>query len=488
MQRVPTNDEGSTMTGICKTKILALHVILLLALGVKPSTAQNQYYSPWMEDPYSTRYFRHYYFLSGGEKPVHWRYICYYEPGTPSILFYDPQTHKYMGKYWEQDLKNFTFAILKPASDIADAEEQTVLRNQMPAVPRFNLIETPGAQGTAMLRPPAQDLPNDVRDAPPRFDSVWTARSIDLAFALIPAGQFWMGTDKDPEHLAKQFPLDPSGQTGHEAYDRQTPEHKVRLTKPFYMAVQEITVGQFRAFVQDSGYVTTAEQAQRDRQKVKAAAGGGFQEGDVVRSTSFNWRRVGWRPSQAEEADDHPVVNVSWDDANAFCRWLSGQEGRTFRLPTEAEWEHACRAGSRTHFTASNRSDSLATFANVADASLRQAIPQARLVTEAWDDQYPLTSPVRTFFPNAFGIYDMHGNVWEWCQEVYNHQTHKQRGELTEDPVQPEPKAGGKPPERAIRGGAWSWPAGGAMSAFRNRWPQDECHADIGFRVALDVP
>ncbi len=140
--------------------------------------------------------------------------------------------------------------------------------------------------------------------------------SLDMRLAYIPAGQFGMGSPRD--------------EPGRESQEQR---HSVELTKDFYLGVHEVTVGQFREFVVDTGYKTEAE---RDGE----GSWGITPTGKFERDAKHNWKAPGF-----DQTDDHPVVDVSWNDAKAFCDWLSKKEKRTYRLPTEAEWEYACRAG-----------------------------------------------------------------------------------------------------------------------------------------------
>ena len=150
-----------------------------------------------------------------------------------------------------------------------------------------------------------------------------------MKLVLIPAGEFLMGSpdsDKDAE-------------------DDEKPQHRVRITRPFYLGAHEVTRGQFRRFVDETGYRTEAE---------KNDAGGlGYdaQSKKLKQDRKFNWLNPGF-----EQTDEHPVVNVSWNDSVAFAEWLSRKEGRTYRLPTEAEWEYACRAGTKTQLSVRRRS------------------------------------------------------------------------------------------------------------------------------------
>ena len=126
----------------------------------------------------------------------------------------------------------------------------------------------------------------------------------------------------------------------------------MRITRPFYLGACDVTRAQLSQFVQESGYVTDAEKGD------KTAADG--KEKD-------SWRSVGF-----EQTDEHPVVNVSWNDAVAFCQWLSKKEDKTYRLPTEAEWEYACRAGTTTRYWSGDDPETLAKAGNVADAHSRR--------------------------------------------------------------------------------------------------------------------
>ena len=117
------------------------------------------------------------------------------------------------------------------------------------------------------------------------------------------------------------------------------------------------------------------------------------------------------------------MVEVSWNDATAFCAWLSKKEGKTYELPTEAEWEYACRAGTKTRFWCGDTDASLQGKMNIADASLKGKVDSEAAKNWAfvpWDDGYPFTSPVGHFKANPWGLYDMGGNVWQWCAGGYD--------------------------------------------------------------------
>jgi formylglycine-generating enzyme required for sulfatase activity len=237
-------------------------------------------------------------------------------------------------------------------------------------------------------------------------DAKEMSNSIGMKLVNIPAGKFLMGS--------------PDAEVGR--FDDESPRHEVEITRPFHVGKYEVTRGQFRRFVEDTGYQTEAERdgsgSTYDADKRVFA--------NVVKGAS--WRQPGF-----EQTDEHPVVNVSWNDTQAFCAWLSRKEGRVYRLPTEAEWEYACRAGTKSRFPGGDGLEELARAGNVADRSLKekwdyshlpnktsQKIVNAWFETVSWNDGYPFTSPVGKFQANAFGLHDMIGNVWEWCADGYD--------------------------------------------------------------------
>jgi formylglycine-generating enzyme len=169
------------------------------------------------------------------------------------------------------------------------------------------------------------------------------------------------------------------------------------------------------------------------------------------------------------------VVNLSWFDAKEFCDWLSRKEGRTYRLPTEAEWEYACRAGTRTRYSSGDDPETLATAGNVTDASAKKVFPQWRTIRA--DDGYTFTAPVGRFKPNAFGLYDMHGNALEWCADW----DWRYDVEAKQDPKGPPVGM-----VRIQRGGSWADFPDQCRSARRHGFnPMSWCISS-GFRVVAD--
>ena len=200
--------------------------------------------------------------------------------------------------------------------------------------------------------------------------SVEITNRTGMTLRLIPPGEFLMGAPEEDTIAAVE----------------EKPQHLVRLTRPFYMGTTEVTVGQFRKFVETTGYVTQAESDGQGAFGVQGRA--------QTRSPNLVWHRMD--DDRGQRDDNLPVRGVSWEDARRFCDWLSQSESRTYRLPTEAEWEYACRAGTTTYFSFGDTMDEF------------QAA--GRLGGQAG----PL-HPVAEFPPNPFGLFDMHGNLNEIC-------------------------------------------------------------------------
>jgi formylglycine-generating enzyme required for sulfatase activity len=270
-----------------------------------------------------------------------------------------------------------------------------------------------------------------------------------MALVLIPAGKFKMGSpDSDKD-----------------AFRNEKPQHEVEITRPFYLGKHEVTRGQFARFVREAPYTTEAE---KDGQ-----GGWGFNketkefEGP---KPQYTWRNAGY-----EQTDEHPVVNVTWNDAKAFCDWLSQKEGKKYRLPTEAEWEYSCRAHTTTRYHSGDDEETLVGVANVADASTKEMILfSARTIRGR--DGYAFTAPVGRFKPNAFGLLDMHGNVWEWCEDRYDDNYYK--NSPVKDPEGPD--AGSF---RVIRGGSFISTPRGCSAARRERGVPEYRPCTFGFRV-----
>ncbi len=208
----------------------------------------------------------------------------------------------------------------------------------------------------------------------------------------------------------------------------EKPQHDVKITRPFYLAVNLVTKGQFATFVRDADYKTTAEQA----------------------GAKNTWSDPGF-----EQTYDDPVVFISWMDALKFCEWLSQKEKKTYGLPTEAEWEYSCRAGTTTTYSFGDDPKRLDDFAWYGDNS---------------DSR---THPVGDKKPNPWGLYDMHGNVVQWCMDLYDADYYQK------SPIQ-DPQNSAGIGLRVLRGGCWGYRAERCRTASRSRFRQGPSPRSLG--------
>jgi len=237
---------------------------------------------------------------------------------------------------------------------------------------------------------------------------------------VVPAGRFLMGS--------------PDGEPKRD--NDEGPQHEVRIAQPFALGVYAVTFDDYDRYV---------------------AAVGGRQAADR-----------GWGRAQ------RPVIDVSWDDARVYCRWLQQETGRAYRLPSEAEWEYACRAGTTTPFhfgrqltTALANFNGNYTYNGSAEAEYREQ-----------------TLPVGSFPANAFGLYDMHGNVWEWCADAWHD---NYRGAPSDGSVWDNAAASDNV-SRVLRGGSWYNFPWNCRAARRPRDAPGSRYDLIGFRVCCGAP
>lgn len=301
--------------------------------------------------------------------------------------------------------------------------------------------------------------------------------SLGMQLVRIPAGEFVMGSDTSLSELASLYPRYEKKRL--QDLTDETPAHPVRITRPFYMARHEVTVEQFRRFLQESGHVP---------QSIADGTGGygynpRYDPATTPRGDAFEGRNpiYSWENPGFEQAGDHPVVNVTWNDAQALAKWLTGREGRRYRLPTEAEWEYACRAGTRTQYHSGDAPESLGKVANVFDADAAVHWTKWKDFALSSHDGYPFTAPVGKFEPNAFGLHDMHGNVWEWTADWHddNYYAHSPAS----DPTGPAEGV-----VKVRRGGSWhTWPLY-ARCAFRNWNSPETRYTLVGIRLVMEAP
>jgi len=274
---------------------------------------------------------------------------------------------------------------------------------------RYGLDPTQDAKTSDVSPPVDKSLPV----ANPVGDPI--ENSIGMVLVPIPAGEFMMGSRLSATAVAKRYDVPPS------ISDNEHPLHHVKLTRSFHLGRTAVTQRQWKAMMSTAPWT--------GKQSVK-------------------------------ESDDYPATYVSWDDAVEFCRKLSEQEGVDYRLPTEADWEYACRAGTKTEYSFGDDQSLLDEYAwydkNVVDADQNFA------------------AMVGEKKPNPWGLYDMHGNVWEWCQDWIDEYP---RDDVT-DPAGPDSGV-----NRVSRGGCWDFDAWRCRSANRCSVTPSLRYGNLGFRV-----
>lgn len=281
--------------------------------------------------------------------------------------------------------------------------------------------------------------------------------SIGMRMVLLPAGTFEMGSS-----TAETRRLQTEWNAEENLLTPETPNHKVRISTPYLMGKYPVTVADFKKFVSETGYKTTAEKQ-----------GWAW----VYSDSKKHWIKksgVSWKNPGTKLWDDHPVTLVSYHDAEAFCEWLSKRENRKYSVPTEAQWEYAARGGKDGKRFPWGDEYPDAKKANIADR--RSDLPWA---DRTIDDGYAGTSPIGQYDPNGFWLYDMVGNVWQYCADFYDAKAYDSSLHDSIDPVGP--RTGKK---KVVRGGNWAFGAGIARNAFRFGLEPDFSVDTAGFRVA----
>ena len=290
------------------------------------------------------------------------------------------------------DVKERETPLVEAVSELSEGLEEPEAQAESPAA----TVERGPEISPVEIRP--EEVPLKVLTL---AEKVVEIDGIDLVLVEIPAGEFLMGSP------------------GGEGMDHEHPQHRVAITRPFYLGKYEVTQAQ--------------------------------------------WVKVMGSGPSYFKGSDRPVESVSWDDVQKFIAKLSAITGQEFRLPTEAEWEYACRAGIEARYYFGDDED--------------------RLDEYAWysGNSDSRTHPVGQTKPNQFGLYDMLGNVWEWCADRYG-KTYYNISPKS-DPKGP---ASGK--YRVLRGGGWHYQAIGLRAANRYYQSPKYKYADTGFRIAQDTP
>ncbi len=300
-----------------------------------------------------------------------------------------------------------------------------------------------------------------------------------MQLVLLPPGDFLMGSDETTEDLAAAYPHYETKRL--RRLRDEAPVHRVRITRPFYLGRHEVTVGQFRRFLAASGHVPESE--------ADGTGGYGYNpaydpatspRGDAFegRDPRYSWSNPGFR-----QGDDHPVLNVTWNDAVALAQWLTRQEGHRYRLPTEAEWEYACRASIGTSTgdpLPGRRPREPSDHGQHLRRRQSGELAPVGALRAGGRDGFAFTAPAGSFAPNAFGLCDMQGNAWEWVADWYAEDTYV--NSPAEDPQGP---ASGD--RRVRRGGSWHTWSLYARCAYRNWNSPKTRHTLVGMRLAMDA-
>lgn len=229
---------------------------------------------------------------------------------------------------------------------------------------------------------------------------------------IIPAGRFSMGSsDSEPGRDTDENPV-----------------HRAAIPRAFAAGKYEVTVGEYAAFAQET-----------------ARSSSGcfiFKDGKFQNDSAANWQSPGFA-----QTANHPVACVNWDDAKAYAEWLTRKSGKNYRLLSEAEWEYAARAGTTTAYYWGDNANAGCSYANGADQTAKATLP-ANFIYANCSDGHTYNAPAGSFQPNAFGLHDMSGNVWEWTEDCWN-------ANYNGAPNDGSAWTSGECGRRVVRGGSW---------------------------------
>ncbi len=254
---------------------------------------------------------------------------------------------------------------------------------------------------------------------------------------VVPPGTFEMGAAPGDQLAAKD----------------EVPRHRVTLTKSFAVGVHEVTREQFKAFVDATGHNP-------------GSTCHGYEDGNWTGTWEDKPGRT-WRAPGYAQDKNHPVVCINWNDAKSYAQWLGTRTGQRYRLLTEAEWEYLANAGKvQVSHDAANYG---------AEAECCKSLAEGR-------DRWITTSPVGSFAPDALGLYDMRGNVWEWLEDCYH-------DDYIDAPADGSARTGDCTfaDNRTVRGASWGDPSSMLRVSYRLRAPLVNRYFTLGFRVARDV-
>ncbi len=314
-----------------------------------------------------------------------------------------------LAQNWEKQLKERTaeYEKLAKTSETDKSRFQRLARQEQARATELSLQLASLQTKAQSAKEQTAQVKKEVETRPGRvFRDKLKGGAAGPEMIILAAGNFLMG----------------SPQTERGRYEAEGPQHSVTISRPFALSTHEITFAEYDTFAEATG-----RQLPKDR---------------------------GWGRGK------RPVINVSWEDAMAYAVWLSEQTGQQYRLPTEAEWEYAGRAGRATMYSFGDDASQLQEYAWYLENSKNK------------------TQPVGQKKPNAWGLYDMHGNVWEWVQDWY--------GEYSSNSVV-DPNGPDNGARRVIRGGGWSFVARSCRSAVRGSRSPNDRRGFLGFRLARSV-
>jgi formylglycine-generating enzyme required for sulfatase activity len=316
------------------------------------------------------------------------------------------------------------------------------------------------------VRPSGTETPTHAPDCAVKSLTPAFTNSQDMVMVYITPQRFSVGSTENQKTWAVTHHARKSW------VKNEGPVTPVVLTYPYWIGQTEVTVDQYRRFTRDTGYQSAAHQ-------------------DIIPLTwtdhEHMWQPVPgrtWEDPGWPQAYNHPVVCLTWHDARAYCAWLTQTDQSKgiigphlrYRLPTEAEWQYACRNTQTTHYAWGNDPVQAFRYANILDAT---PLPDGSIWKAThfpWQDGYAFTAPVATFAPNAFGLYDMHGNAWEWCENRFYTHT----GTPLTNPV-----CGATWGKHMLHGGSWDNNPGSFRCTIRRTARRNFSSDTTGFRVVL---
>jgi formylglycine-generating enzyme required for sulfatase activity len=344
-------------------------------------------------------------------------------------------------------------------------------------MPRLTQVASAATTVAPQPAPPLAKAPFDAIQAK-AHQAAWakhlgtkveTVNSVGQKMILIPPGEFMMGSSD--EQVAVALKMAEELKADQDAKDRiekrERPQHKVSITKPFLLSATEVTIGQFKKFAAATGYQTEAEKGEAPK-----AAPPKVEAGQPPLKPIQTYLNPGYAVT-----DDSPAAFVTWNDAVAYCEWLTRQEsGRReppdgiggltaparYRLPTEAEWEYASRAGTTTQYSFGDDYNELPKY--------------GWHKTNAGGKSHP----VGTLLSNPFGLFDMHGNLQEWCGDFFDEKWYEKTS--PKDPIGPSVGS-----SRVLRGGRWNANAYESRSAYRNPNAPSSAILNQGFRCVMEL-